>query len=393
MTKGSYECELLRLNGRRSLCRTRTRMFGEVGGDPVRRDLSSPFTRMLASWDTAKHSVFWSSPSLSWFGTIIPIAIGLDPHDVEHLYRKVGGAGFCHHKRAMVFALAAVEMACWDLVGKASGAPLHKLWGGKYRERIEMIAYLFVSDPEKVAAEARHFVERGFRTIKLKIGVDERSDVPIVKAVREAVGPDIRIRADVNGAWTPGTAKRMISRLAPFDLEYVEQPLVHDDLLGHAQLRRWSPVPIALDESAYTTTDVLNIIRAEAADVILLDPHEAGGLWQARKAASICEAAGIPVTLHSGGELGFSTAAYLHLAASTPNMFLAIDGQQHNQTDDVVPDPEVFRYDQGCFKVPSGPGLGMSLDEAKLARNSTETIREAYLDVQRPEWFAEKPAY
>ncbi len=74
---------------------------------------------------------------------------------------------------------------------------------GRYRERLEMIAYLFVSDPEQVAAEARHFVERGFRTIKLKIGVDERSDVPIVKAVREAVGPDIRIRADVNGAWTP----------------------------------------------------------------------------------------------------------------------------------------------------------------------------------------------
>jgi len=270
---------------------------------------------------------------------IIPIAIGLDPHDVEHLYRKVEGAGFYHHKRAMVFALAAVEMACWDLVGKAAGAPLHKLWGGKYRERIEMIAYLFVSDPEKVAAEARHYVDRGFRTIKLKTGVDERSDVPIAKAVREAVGPDIRNRADVNGAWTPGTAKRMISRLAPFDLEYVEQPLVHDDLLGHAQLRRWSPVPIALDESAYTTADVLNIIRAEAADVILLDPHEAGGLWQARKAASICEAAGIPVTLHSGGELGCSTAAYLHLAASTPNMFPAIDGQQHNQADDVVPIP------------------------------------------------------
>ncbi len=74
-------------------------------------------------------------------------------------------------------------------------------------------------------------------------------------------------------------------------------------------------------------------------------------------------------------------------------MFLAIDGQQHNQTDDVVPDPEVFRYDHCCFMVPSGPGLGMSLDEAKLARNATETIREAYLDVQCPEWFAEKPAY
>ncbi|MSQ43127.1 MAG: PhzF family phenazine biosynthesis isomerase [Chloroflexi bacterium] len=150
------------------------------------------------------------------------------------------------------------------------------------------------------------------------------------------------------------------------------------------------PVPIALNESDYTTTDVLNIIRAEAAEVILPDPHEAGGLWQACKATATGEGAGIPVTLHSGGELGFSTAAYLHLAASTPNMFLAIDGQQHNQTDDIVPDSEVFRYDHGHFTVPTGPGLGMSLDNAKLARIATDTIREAYPDVPRPEWFAKK---
>jgi len=123
------------------------------------------------------------------------------------------------------------------------------------------------------------------------------------KAVRQAVGGR-DLRADVNGAWTPGTARRMLERLRPYDLQYIEQPLELDDLLGHAQLRAVQPVPVALDESAYTLADVSNIVRMAAADVILLDPHEIGGLWQTLKAAAIAEAAGIPVTLHSGGVVG-----------------------------------------------------------------------------------------
>ena len=112
----------------------------------------------------------------------------------------------------------------------------------------------------------------------------------------------------------------MLDSLGPYDLQYSGQPLELDDLLGHAQLRAVQPVPVALDESAYTLADVSNIVRMAAADVILLDPHEMGGLWQTLKAAAIAEAAGIPVTLHSGGELGLSQAAYIHLAASMPNM-------------------------------------------------------------------------
>lgn len=322
---------------------------------------------------------------------IAPLVVGEDPHQIETVYRKVEANGYYHHKRAMVAALAGVELAMWDLIGKAAGQPLHQLWGGAFRQRVEAIAYLHVKPPNEMAREARDFAGRGFRTIKLKIGMDPDSDVAIVRAVREAVGPGIEVRADVNGSWTPGTARRQITKLEPFDLQYVEQPLVHDDLAGHRELRRWSRVPIALDESAFTLADVMNVVRAEAADVILLDAHEAGGWWVARKEAAIAEGAGLPVTLHSGSELGFSTAANVHLAAATPNLSLAIDSSYHELSDDIITTPH--DYVDGSFLVPSGPGLGVDLDPAKLERYRTDVIRDAYRDPERPDWFTLKPMY
>jgi L-rhamnonate dehydratase len=322
---------------------------------------------------------------------IADLVTGMDPRDFELMHRKVLGAGFYHHKRAMVAAWCGVEMACWDLLGKSAGLPIYRFLGGAYRREIPLIAYLFIRKPEEVAREAAEFVARGYRTIKLKIGLDPEQDIEIVRRVREAVGPTVRVRADVNGAWTPGTARRQLHRLAPYDLEYVEQPLMYDDLPGHAELRRWSPVPIGLDESAYTNVDVLNIIRLNAADVILLDPHESAGIWECRKGAAIAEAAGIAVTLHSGAELGLSTAAYLHLAASTPNLMLAIDNQYENLSDDVVTVRHAIR--DGSMRVPEGPGLGVEVDWAKVERYRTDEIKDAYLDTTRPDWFTVKPAY
>ena len=165
---------------------------------------------------------------------IAELVTGMDPRDFELMHRKVLGAGFYHHKRAMVAACCGVEMACWDLLGKSAGLPLYRFLGGAYRREIPLVAYLFIRKPEDVAREAAEFVARGYRTIKLKIGLDPEQDIEIVRRVREAVGPTVRVRADVNGAWTPGTARRQLHRLAPYDLEYVEQPLMYDDLPGHA---------------------------------------------------------------------------------------------------------------------------------------------------------------
>jgi L-rhamnonate dehydratase len=234
------------------------------------------------------------------------------------------------------------------------------------------------------------FLDKGYRSFKVKIGMDMASDIGNVEAVKSVVG-EWPLRADVNGAWTPGTARRMLERLRCYDLQYIEQPLELDDLQGHADLRRMQPVPVALDESAYTLADVGNIVRAGAADVILLDPHEIGGMWQTIKAAAVAESVGIPVTLHSGGELGFSQAAYIHLAASIPNMSVSIDSERHYLSDDVVVQPPVLAG--GAFTVPTEPGLGVQPDFAKLERYQTPKIEGAYLDAARPGWFSTKPAY
>jgi L-rhamnonate dehydratase len=324
-------------------------------------------------------------------GAVIPHAIGHGVDEVERFHRHVLGAGYYHHKRAAVMAICAVEMAMWDAFGKACGQPLFRLWGGQWRTRIPLAAYLLQNDPAKLVDDTRAYRERGYETYKLKIGFDERSDIELTRLVREVIGPDAPLRLDVNGAWTPGTAKRQCRHLAAFDPAYIEQPLELDDLAGHAALRASQPVPIALDESAYTLQDVGNIVRAQAADVILLDPHEAGGLWPVVKAAAVAESVGLPVTLHSGGELGLSQSAYLHLAASIPNLTLAIDNELVHLSGDIIENP--FVVDRGTLTVREGPGLGVDVDEDALRRYSVDAIAGAYLDPRRPGWFPVKPAY
>ena len=322
---------------------------------------------------------------------VIPAAIGKSVDQVENLYRHVLGAGYYHHKRAAVMALCAVEMAMWDALGKYAGLPLHRLWGGAYRNPIDLAAYLFIDDPARVGEVARDFQQRGYRSFKLKIGADIVSDIALPRAVREAIGNDAPFRVDVNGAWTPGTARRQLYKLRDLDLSYVEQPLEHDDLAGHAALRLAQPVPIALDESAYTLNDVGNIVRMGAADVILVDPHEAGGLWACLKKAAVAESVGVQVTLHSGGELGLSQAAYLHLAATIPNMTLSIDTELDYLSDDII--TERFVQSGGSLAVPGAPGLGVDIDPDQLERYSVDKITGAYLDPRRPGWFTTKPAY
>ncbi|MBW6425147.1 mandelate racemase/muconate lactonizing enzyme family protein [Rhizobium sp. XQZ8] len=321
---------------------------------------------------------------------VAPLAIGYPVADAERFHRHVLGAGFYHHKRAAVMAICAMEMAMWDALGKQACLPLSAMWGGRWRKDVEAAAYLFTNDPKSLSERLKRFLDIGYTTFKVKIGFDERSDIAVAETSRKVIG-DHPLRLDVNGAWNPATAKRQLEKLKAFDPAYVEQPLELDDLSGHAALVAHSPVPIALDESAYTLSDVGNIVRAQAADVVLLDPHEAGGLWQTIKAAAICEAVGISVTLHSGAELALSQSAYIHLAASLPNMSIAIDTERAYLGGDISPNAPVLVG--GRFQVPEGPGLGVDIDVEKLEKYRVSGIAGAYLDTERKDWFPVKPAY
>lgn len=322
---------------------------------------------------------------------IVPMGLGRKVTDVERLTRNVEGAGYYHHKRAATFALSALEMAMWDARGKIAGLALHEMWGGAYRDRIEMCAYVYISDADKVSEELIRYRDQGFTSFKLKVGLDPLQDVELVRKAREVLGPAANLRIDPNGAWTPATAKRMIAKLAEFDLQYIEQPLPVEDIAGSARLTASSPVPICIDEGAYTLQETMTAIRMGAADLILIDPHEAGGLWQCLKTGAVCEAAGIHVGMHSGGELGLTQAAYLHLAASMPNAKIALDTIYQHHGDDILKERIAFR--NGHADVPTGPGLGVEVDLDKLETYRTETIESAYLDSDRPDWFAEKPSH
>ncbi|WP_210405420.1 mandelate racemase/muconate lactonizing enzyme family protein [Rhodophyticola sp. CCM32] len=322
---------------------------------------------------------------------VVPTGLGRKVTDVEQLTRAAEGAGYYHHKRALVFALSALEMAMWDARGKYADMPLHEMWGGAYRSEIEICAYVYISDPEKVAEELIGYRDQGFRSFKLKVGLDPEQDIALVRKAREVLGPSANLRVDPNGAWTPAMAKRMMARLAPYDLQYLEQPLPVEDIAGAALLRAASPVPICIDEGAYTLQETMTAIRMGAADVILVDPHETGGLWSCLKAGAVCEAAGIHVGMHSGGELGLTQAAYLHLAASMPNAKIALDTIYQHHADDILKDRIVF--ENGHAAVPTGPGLGVEVDLDKIAAYETDTITSAYLNPDKPDWFAEKPAF
>ncbi|MCT2529606.1 mandelate racemase/muconate lactonizing enzyme family protein [SAR92 clade bacterium H921] len=354
-------------------------------------------TRLLVRIETDAGIVGWGETIClidavwSVFDQVVkPIAIGYQVSDVEKFTKHILGAGYYHHKRAAVMASAAMEMAMWDAYGKMLCQPLHRLWGGSWRDSVRCSAYLFTSDPVSVSEKAKYFLDLGYTSFKAKIGFDYQTDIKVTESVRTAVD-DCELRVDVNGAWTPGTAKRLLNRLRDYDLSYVEQPLQMDDLLGHVELKQSQPVPIALDESAYTLEDVGNIVRMGAADVLLLDPHEAGGCWQVIKSGAIAEAAGIPLSLHSGGELGFSQAAYLHLAASISNMTISIDTERDYLGADVVLNsPQIV---DGAYQVPVEPGLGVEPDMDKIELYSVDSIEGAYLDNHRPGWFPVKPEF
>lgn len=354
-------------------------------------------TRLLCRIETDSGHVGWGEtlclidtvPAV-FDAVVARIGLGYAVSDVERLYRHVLGAGYYHHKRAAVMAIAALEMAMWDAFGKIAGQPLYALWGGAFRRRVDAAAYTFTRDPKDLAVRLQTFLDAGYTSFKVKIGFDPDSDIALAEAARRNIGSH-PLRLDVNGAWTPGRAKRQLHRLTAFDPAYVEQPLELDDLVGHAALRVSQPIPIALDESAYTLQDTGNIVGARAADYVLLDPHQAGGLWQVVKAAAICEAAGIPVGLHSGGELAISQAAYLHLAAAIPNLTLAIDTERAYLAADIASDTPPLS--DGGFAVPEAPGLGVTPDTALIDPHRTDSIVGAYLDPDKPGWFPLKPAY
>lgn len=266
-------------------------------------------------------------------------------------------------------AKAGVEMALFDLLGKALGVPVYQLLGGRVRDAAPVRWGLGFGDPRAGVDELRIWIERGFRAVKVKVGRPGTDlDVEMVRAVRDAFGGDVSVMVDANGGYaTPGEAVLELKRLVPFDLQLIEQPLGRRQLEGMAEVRRRIAAPILADESMRHFSDAYAVARAGAADALAVYVCEAGGLLAASKAFAIGEAAGLPCTLGSQCELGIGTAAMAHLAVAMPNLGYESDITGHlRYPQDII--REQLSYEAGAVRPPDGPGLGVTLDTDALER-------------------------
>jgi muconate cycloisomerase len=260
-----------------------------------------------------------------------------------------------------------VEMALWDLLGKAAGLPVCRLLGGVLRDEVEFCACMGLKSPEEAAETAQIYARRwGFQTIKTKAGRDPEEDFRIARALREAVGPEVTLRPDANSGYTPEQAEPLLRRYESLGIQYFEDPCSSEHLEAMARFRRDIAVRIANNMGVSDPASALRIVTAQAADVLMPDTTSAGGILPVKQVADVAAAAGIPCLMHCSHDLGLKTAAVAQIAACTPAFSGANDTCYHGLTDDILVEP--FQFRNGRLTVPMKPGLGVEVDEAKLAR-------------------------
>lgn len=293
---------------------------------------------------------------------LAPFLIGKDPRNIDRLRLEMDDVLTGH-----TLAKDAVEIALVDLSARLQNVPAAFILGGQFVDSVPVIAPLGLYPPDKMAREASDYVERGFTGVKLKIGLEPALDVERIRAVREAVGPDIVVRADANASYSFIDALRTIRQIDRFNLQSIEQPLPSWDLEGMSRLVRAVETPIMADESLDDAPSALEIIRRRAADIFHIKVQGKGGLLRARRLIALAEAAGVPCIIGQISEMSIGAMVDATLAASTRNVIFP--GEMAGPL--VIDDDVVMRkldLSRGTIELSSGPGFGLDLDPAALTR-------------------------
>lgn len=261
-------------------------------------------------------------------------------------------------------AKAAIDIALYDILGKTARKPLFMLMGG-YRTEVPTDITLGIKSPKMMAKDAVEAVKRGFKALKVKVGVDPAEDVERIKLIREAVGEDIDIRIDANQGWTPKQAIEVLNKIEKFNIQFAEQPVPAEDMEGLVKVRKNSAIPVMADESVHSPEDALRLIRAEAVDIINIKLMKSGGILKGRKIAAVAEAAGIPCMIGCMGESGIGIAAGAHLAAAVKNIQYADLDSDLLLRDKLVKKGGVNVKDS-MRTFPKLPGLGITELDRKL---------------------------
>jgi L-alanine-DL-glutamate epimerase-like enolase superfamily enzyme len=268
-----------------------------------------------------------------------------------------------------------VDIALWDLLGKSAKQPVYRLLGGRTKPRIPVYASRLYATPlDELAREAKRYQAEGYRAMKLRYGwgpIDGadgmHKNVALVKTVREAVGNGVDIMTDAYMGWNLDYAKRMLPLLEPYNLRWLEEPLIPDDIQGYAELRRRGSIPIAGGEHEHTLYGFQQLIEAKAVDYIQFDTNRVGGLTQARKIAALAEAFSIPVIPHAGQMHNYHVVM-ASLNSPMAEFFPPVDVEVGNELFWYIFDGEPTPKDGFIDLDENLPGLGLTVNEKALSQ-------------------------
>jgi len=306
-----------------------------------------------------------------------PILIGADPWDTEllwqHMYRKTMAFG---RKGIVMAAISAVDIALWDILGKSAKQPVYRLLGGRTKTRIPVYASRLYSDElNKLAEEARGYKDAGYKAMKLRFGwgpadgaAGVQRNVELVRTVRETVGSEIDVMADAYMGWTLDYAKRMLPLLEPFQLRWLEEPVIPDDIHGYAELKSYGRIPIAGGEHEFTQYGFRDLLAARAVDYIQFDTNRVGGITQARKITALAESHSIPVVPHAGQMHNYHVVM-ANLNSPIAEYFPVVDVEVGNELFWYIFDGEPKAKDGFIDLDDNIPGLGLTINEKNLAEN------------------------
>jgi galactonate dehydratase len=330
--------------------------------------------------------------------------VGLDPFDVERLVRRLTIEDYGQPGEIAMTGLAVIEMACWDIIGKALGQPVYRLLGGAVRDKIKAYAngwYTVERSPDEFHAAAQRAVAKGYRALKFDpFGAGyyemERAEktktVALVEAVRDAVGPDVEILIEMHGRFNPITAIEMSIALAPFQPSWVEEPVPPANMLALQKVTdavRPLGVPVATGERLHTMHEYRELLERHAADIIQPDIAHFGGILNTKKLAAWADTYYVLIAPHNvGGPV--ATAAALQLAACTPNFKIQENFNDFDEPYVLASAPGLPPVVDGYFDLPTAPGLGVVLDEDVLAAHPEQSI---HFNLYQDDWHKRKALF
>jgi D-galactarolactone cycloisomerase len=331
----------------------------------------------ITGWGEAFGPAELTAPIVTW---LAPLLLGQDALAREALWQALYNKLRDHGQRGLVVeAISAIDIALWDIAGQTFGLPVHRLLGGPLRMEVEAYATGFYRRERDdhlayLEEEAGLRLDEGFRSLKLKTGWGLREDVDLTRRFRAAIGPDVGLLVDCNHAYDAPAAIAYGNAVADCDIGWFEEPVPPEDIDGYLEVKARQPIPVAGGEASFARWDFAKLIQARAMDILQPDVAACGGISELKKIADMASAFGMRVNPHVWGT-GVALAASLHLLAVIPDNppglsprppLLELDRSPHPIRDALLQTP--FALTGGVMRVPEGPGLGIAIDRAALAR-------------------------